>query len=82
MHRRDLELRSRLSVRMTCYRANSEATCLCFCEKADDESRSDESISFEMPVAEGYRHVHMESLREFVERIHSASQDCASGKVM
>lgn len=76
MHRRDLELRSRLSVKPL---ASVSARKL---QESDDESRSDESISFEMPVAEGYRHVHMESLREFVERIHSASQDCASGKVM
>lgn len=34
-----------------------------------------------MPVAEGYRLVHMESLREFVDRIHSASQDCASASI-
>ncbi|XP_022804494.1 uncharacterized protein LOC111341759 [Stylophora pistillata] len=32
-----------------------------------------------MSVAKGYRLVHMESLQEFVERVHSASQDCASG---
>ena len=47
-----------------------------------DESASDESISPEMPVADGYRFVHMESLQEFVARIHSLSQDCASGKII
>ena len=47
-----------------------------------DESASDESISPEMPVAEGYRFVHMESLQEFVARIHSVSQNCASGKII
>lgn len=76
MHRRDLELRSRLSVKPL---ASVSARKL---QESDDKSRSDESTSFEMPVAEGYRLVHMESLREFVERIHPASQDCASGKVM
>ena len=47
-----------------------------------DESASDESISPEMPVADGYRFVHMESLQEFVARIHSLTQDCASGKII
>ena len=51
-------------------------------QESDNESASDESISPEMPVAEGYRFVHMESLQEFVPRIHSASQDCASGKII
>lgn len=49
-------------------------------KESDDESASDESISPEMPVAEGYRFVHMESLQEFVARIHSVNKDCASGK--
>lgn len=31
-------------------------------QESDDESGSDESTSPEMPVAEGYRFVHMESL--------------------
>ena len=51
-------------------------------QESDNKSASDESISPEMPVAEGYRFVHMESLQEFVARIHSASQDCASGKII
>ena len=40
-------------------------------QESDDESGSAECISAEMPVAEGYRFVHMESLREFLERAHS-----------
>jgi len=50
--------------------------------ESDDESGSDESISAEMPVAEGYRFVHMENLREFLERAHSVSQDCPSDKIV
>lgn len=50
-------------------------------QQSDGESTSDESISAEMPVAEGYRFVDIESFREFVERIHSVSQHCASGKL-
>lgn len=49
--------------------------------ESDDESGFDGSFTSEMPVAEGYRFVHMESLQEFVERIHSISQDCVSGKI-
>lgn len=50
-------------------------------QQSDGESTSDESISAEMPVAEGYRFLDIESFREFVERIHSVSQHCASGKL-
>ena len=50
-------------------------------QESDDESGSDESISAEMPVAEGYQFVHIESLREFLERAHSVSQDCLSDKI-
>jgi len=46
-------------------------------QESDHESGSDESFSSQMPVSEGYRFVHMESLREFFGRIHSVSQDCA-----
>ena len=51
-------------------------------QESDDESGSDESISADMPAAEGYRFVNMESLREFLERVHSVSQDCPSGKIV
>ena len=51
-------------------------------QESDDESGSDESISDEIPVAEGYRFVHMESLQEFLERVHSVSQNCPSGKIV
>ena len=51
-------------------------------QESDDESGSDESISAEMPVAEGYRCAHMENLREFLERAHSVGQDCLSDKIV
>ena len=50
-------------------------------QESNNESGPDKGFSSEMLVAEGYRFVHMESLPERVERIHSVSQDCASGKI-
>ena len=46
---------------------------------AVDTSSSDESVSDDLKFAQGYRLVSMESLRKFVNRIHTHGP-CASGE--